>query len=135
MPVKLAEEFLATNPLNEPQYWSLFCWGQRFYRAGQFEQPAERLKRPSNFIPAARRFARITSIHPTATGDDEMATGATGRCPRLLSKTLPAVEAELQSPKSVEQPGNTRTAASRGEALIEPKKADEAVENKTPDRE
>ena len=102
LPVKRAEEFVANNSLGQPHVGPLLYWGRRSYRAGQYEQAAERLEEsiaayPSDPPPGydvinfQRLFLAMTKWQ----------LGQHDEARRLLAETRPAVDKELQSPSTV----------------------------------
>ena len=108
--------------------------GAALYRAGQYEQAAQRLEESIAAYPSA----------PADTGFDTLnyqqlflamtkwQLGQRDEARRLLAETQSAVDKELQAPSTL---WNRRTSLEllrrEAEALIEPKEADEAVENES----
>jgi serine/threonine protein kinase len=137
VPIKLAEEVLATNPLNEASLGP-YLLGKALQRAGQYEQAAKQLEKAIELYPSGPplRTHKINSIK-LLLAMTKWQLGQQDAARELLSKTLPAVEAELQNPTTK---WNVRASIAllRGEAkaLIGPNEADEAVENENrPDNE
>jgi tetratricopeptide (TPR) repeat protein len=130
VPVKLAEEFLATNPLNEPSIGPNLL-GAALHRAGQFELAAKQLEKAIELYPSGPplRSHKINSIK-LRLAMTKWQLGQHDAARELLSKTLPDVEAELQNPISK---WNSRATLemmrAEAKALIGPKEEDEAVEN------
>jgi tetratricopeptide (TPR) repeat protein len=130
VPVKLVEEHLATNPRIDPSAGPNLL-GTALHRAGQFEQAAEQLENALELYPSGPPLANysINSLR-LRLAMTKWQLGQRDAARELLSKTLPAIEEEMQIPTCL---WNRRALLElwRGEAqaLIGPKEADEAVEN------
>jgi serine/threonine protein kinase/tetratricopeptide (TPR) repeat protein len=130
LPVKLGKEFLASSSKDD-RLFSLCQLGAAHFRAGQYEQAAERLEEfvatdpgdsspDTGWINYQRLFFAMTRWQ-LARKEDAL---------QLLAEALPAVEKELQSPSS----GWNRRATlellrNEAQALIGQKETDEAVEH------
>jgi tetratricopeptide (TPR) repeat protein len=100
LPVRLGKEFLAGSTAKDRRF-ALCQLGAAHYRAGQYEQAAERLlegiaanppdsSRDEKSINYCRLFLAMT----------QWQIGGQDEARRLLAETLPAIEKELQSPAS-----------------------------------
>jgi tetratricopeptide (TPR) repeat protein len=129
LPLKYAEENIATNPFDAP-YLNLAVLGGVQYRAGQYERAASNLK---------KSIAEYPSHPPTGVGMvlfpklllamTKWQLGQRDEARRLLAETQPAINESLQTPSTYFQRRVTLEILRReAEALIEPKEEDEAVE-------
>jgi tetratricopeptide (TPR) repeat protein len=134
VPVKLAEEFLATNPLNDASLGP-FLLGKALRRAGQYKQAAIQLEKAIELYPSGPppRTTKINAVK-LQLAMTKWQLGQRDAARELLSKTLPAVEAKLQNPTTewIDR-ASIELVCGEAIALIEPKKANEAVENVKPD--
>jgi tetratricopeptide (TPR) repeat protein len=135
VPIKLAEEFLAANPLNDPSFGP-YLLGAALHRAGQFDEAAKQLEKAIELYPSGPplRTHKISSKR-LLLAMSKWKLGQRDAARELLSKTLPAVEAERQNPTSK---WNSRATLEllRDEATALIEQGDEAVENKPrPDNE
>ncbi len=133
VPVKLAEEYLATNPLNEPSRRP-YLLGTALHRAGQFEQAAKQLENALELYPSGPPLrSHSINLLKLRLAMTQWQLGQRDAARELLSKTLPAIEEEMQTPTCL---WITRAMLEllRAEAvaLIGPKKAEGAVENDHP---
>jgi serine/threonine protein kinase len=135
LPVMLGKEFLASSSTNERRF-GLCQLGAAHYRAGQYEQAAERLEEV--FAAKPRDSSRVNDPVNYCRLFLAMTQWQLGRqeeSRRLLTQTLPAVEEESQSPSShwVRRVA-LELLRSEAEALIGPTATTEAVEdeNHTP---
>jgi serine/threonine protein kinase len=130
VPVKLVEAHLAKNPRIEPHAGPNLL-GTALSRAGHFEQAAKQLEDALELYPSRPPLAAysINSLR-LRLAMTKWQLGQRDAARELLSKTLPAIEEEMQIPTCL---WNRRALLElwRGEAqaLIGPKEADEAVEN------
>jgi tetratricopeptide (TPR) repeat protein len=130
VPLKLVEEYLAKNPRIEPSAGPNLL-GTALYRAGHFEQAAKQLEDARELYPSGPPLAAysINSLH-LRLAMTKWQLGQRDAARELLSKTLPAIEEEMQTCL-----WNRRALLEllRGEAqaLIGPKEADEAVESES----
>jgi ATP/maltotriose-dependent transcriptional regulator MalT len=130
LPVKLGEEFVADNTLGEPHF-RLYVLGAALYRAGQYEQAAQRLEESiAAFLRGSVPASDSKSYHQLFLAMTQWRLGQEDKARRLLAETLPDVDKELQSPASTwYRRATLEILRSEAEALIVPKEADEAVEN------
>jgi tetratricopeptide (TPR) repeat protein len=133
LPVKLGEEFVKNSTsIGEPHY-GLYILGAAHYRAGQYEQAAQRLEEsiavyPSNPVPGHDTM----NYHRLLLAMTQWQLGEQDEARRLLAETLPEVQKELNAPASSwNRRATLEILRHEAETLIEPKQADEAVENKT----
>jgi hypothetical protein len=107
--------------------------GTALYRAGQFDEAAKQLEDALERYPIGPPLANysINSLR-LRLAMTKWQRGQRDAARELLSKTLPAIEEEMQTPTCL---WNRRALLElwRGEsqALIGPKEADEAVENES----
>jgi serine/threonine protein kinase/tetratricopeptide (TPR) repeat protein len=135
LPVKLAEQIVANNSIKDSHY-ELFLLGAANYRAGQYEQAAQRLEQsiatpPSDSATTSLSYPRLfLTLTKWRQGHQDEAR-------KLLAETLPAVDKERQLPSTDwNRRATLELLRDEATALIEPKKANEAVENKPrPDNE
>jgi TolA-binding protein len=133
LPVKHAEKLVADIPPNK-RHFGLYVFGAALYRAGQYKQAAERLEESVAAFPSGSAPATDSISYPRLfLAMTQWRLGQKDEARRLLAETLPAVDKELQSPASV---WNRRAALEvlrrEAEALIEPKKTDQAPINDNP---
>jgi tetratricopeptide (TPR) repeat protein len=100
LPVKRAEEFVAINRLNQ-RHFALQTLGAALYRAGRYEEAAERLKESlaayRGEIPRGYDTINYTRLLLAMT---KWQQGKHDEARRLLSETLPAVDVEIQNPST-----------------------------------
>jgi tetratricopeptide (TPR) repeat protein len=135
--VRRAEEYLAKTPQSE-SHVSLYLLGAAHYRAAQYNQAAQRLQEsiaayPSDPAPGYDTIyyqQLLLAITKWQLGERDAAR-------RLFAETQRAVDKELQAPSSDwNRRATLELLRAEAGALIEPKKANEAVENKNrPDKE
>ena len=134
LPVKHAEGFAANNSLGQPHVGP-FCSGRRSIgpantNGRQTTRSIHRSvpQRPApgwDIINFQRLFLAMTKWQ----------LGQKDEARRLLAKTLPDVDKDLQSPsRGWNQRAELEVLRREAETLIEPKEADEAVENKSSHR-
>jgi tetratricopeptide (TPR) repeat protein len=130
VPVKLVEEHLATNPRIDPSAGPNLL-GTALHRAGQLQLAAEQLENALELYPSGPPLANysINSLR-LRLAMTKWQLGQRDAARELLSKTLPAIEEEMQTPTCL---WNRRALLelwrSEAKALIGPKEADKAVEN------
>ena len=130
LPVKHAEEVAANNSLGQRDF-ILFDLGAALYRDRQYKRAADELEAsieayPSDPVPGydpisfQRLFLAMTKWQ----------LGQKDEARQLLEKTLPDVDKELQSPsRGWNQRAALEVIRREAQALIQPKEANEAVEN------
>jgi tetratricopeptide (TPR) repeat protein len=130
LPVQFGKEFVA-NDSYPNRHFGLYILGAAHYRAGQFDQAAQRLEESIAAYPSdqARNGFDTMNYQQLLLAMAQWQLDRKDQARELLVKTLPAVEKELQAPSSL---WNRRATLEllRGEAesLIGQMKADEAVE-------
>jgi tetratricopeptide (TPR) repeat protein len=131
--VKRAEEFAASNSLGY-RHIDLFQWGAAHLRAGDYNRAAQLLEQSIDAYPSdatlppgfatinwQRLFLAITKWRQ----------GQPDEARQLLAEAQAAIDEQLQPPSPrMEFRGVTEALRREAEELIEPKTADEAVENK-----
>jgi tetratricopeptide (TPR) repeat protein len=131
LPVRRAEDLAANNSLGQPHVGP-FCSGAALYRNGQYDRAAEQLAKsiaayPKHPVPGFDIINYSRLLLPMAKWN----LGQRDEARRLLAEALPAVDEQIQTPSTW---SHLRAIVEifRGEAvaLIEPKEADDAVENK-----
>jgi tetratricopeptide (TPR) repeat protein len=135
LPIKRAEKLAANNSLGQSHLGS--CWlGAALYRNCQYEQAAEQLEKsiaayPKDPVPGYDNINYLRLLLPMA----KWKQGLRDEARRLLAEALPAVDEEIHSP-STKAHRRAILEIFRREAvdLIEPKEADEAVENVKPNK-
>jgi serine/threonine protein kinase len=133
LPVKLAEECVANNQLSEEPHYGTYMLGAAHYRAGQYEQAAERLEESIVVYPTNPAAGHDTmNYQQLLLAMTQWQLGEQDEARKLLAQTLPGVERELQSPSSAwNHRATLELLRAEAVALIEQKEADEAVENKS----
>jgi tetratricopeptide (TPR) repeat protein len=129
LPLKRAEEFAGKNSLTE-RHVRPFLLGAALYRAGQFEQAAQRLAESIAAYPTPHGFDTI-NYQRLFLAMTRWKQGERDEARRLLDESQAAIEEELAS--SLTQLNRRLTLEllrKEAEALIESSEADEAVENK-----
>lgn len=128
--VKLAEELVVTNSLTEPHF-GLQLLGAAHYRAGQYQQAAERLEQSIAVYSASAVPGRdTTNYQRLLLAMTKWQLGQRDEARKLLAETLPAVEKELQSPSSSwNRRATLEVLRAEAEALIKPKEADDSTNN------
>jgi serine/threonine protein kinase len=132
LPIKLGEQVVTNNSLGE-RHFALYILGAAHYRAGQYEQAAERLQESIAAFPSRREpVTDSMNYHRLFLAMTQWQLGQKDKARRILAETLPGVDAELASPSS----GWNRRATlellrAEAEALIEREEADYSVENKS----
>jgi serine/threonine protein kinase len=137
LPVKLAEELVADKTFVEPHF-ALYMLGAAHYRAGQYEQAAQRLGEAISAFPAGSSPVTHSISYPRLLlAMAKWKLGQTDEARQLLAETLPEVDRELKSPASSwNRRATLEVLRNEAEGLIETEKANEAVENKNrPDNE
>jgi hypothetical protein len=130
VPLKLVEEHLATNPRIDPSAGPNLL-GTALHRASQFDEATKQLEDALELYPSGPPLANysVNSLR-LRLAMTKWQFGQRDAARELLSKTLPAIEEEMQTATCQ---WNRRALLElwRGEAqaLIGPKEADEAVEN------
>ena len=130
--VKRAEEFVAENSRSEPHF-CLYVLGAALYRAGDYERAAQRLEESIDVYPSSPETGFDTiNYQQLLLAMAKWQLGKHDEARRSLVEIQSAVEKELQAP-STTWVRRTSLELLRGEAeaLIEPKEADEAVENES----
>jgi serine/threonine protein kinase/tetratricopeptide (TPR) repeat protein len=131
--VKRAEEFASDNSLAQ-RHFGLYVLGAALYRAGQYEQAAQRLKEsiidyPSDPLP---NWNTINYQH-LLLAMTKWQLGQKAAARQLLAETQPAIDKELKAPSSRWMRRATLELLRReAEALIGPKKADEGPNKDDP---
>jgi tetratricopeptide (TPR) repeat protein len=128
--VKRAEDY-HDNCAQIDHHFRLYVLGAAYYRAGQYDQAAQRLEESIAAFPT--RTSPVTdslNYHKLFLAMTQWHLGAADEARRLLEETLPEVDKELKSPAS----GWNRRATlellrGEAEALIQDKEAKEIVEN------
>jgi serine/threonine protein kinase len=129
VPIKLAEEVFATNPLNDASVGP-YSLGIAYYRAGQFEQAAKQLENAIDLYPSDPPLGThsINSLH-LLLAMTKWQLGQQDAARELLSESLPAVEEERQNPTSVwNRRATLELLHGEAKALIGPTETNEAVE-------
>jgi len=134
VPVKLAEECVAKNLLGVDPYYGVYMLGAAHYRAGQYEQAANRLKEGVANYPAEPVPGHDTmNYQQLFLAMTQWQLDQKDEARQLLAKTLPAVEKELQAPSSSwNRRATLEVLRAEAEVLIRPKVANEAVDVKPP---
>jgi serine/threonine protein kinase len=129
--VKRAEEFVAHNSLGQPQF-GLNYLGAALYRSGRFERAAQILEESIAAYPGDPPPGfDIINIQRLLLAMTKWRLGKHDEASQLLAETLPAIEKELQSPSSAwNRLATLELLSAEANALIGPKDANEAVENK-----
>jgi tetratricopeptide (TPR) repeat protein len=129
--VKRAEEFVAGNSLGQPQF-GLNYLGAALYRSGQYERAAQVFAESISAYPADPRPGfDIINIQRLLLAMTKWQLGNHDEARQLLAETLPAVAEELNDPsKAWNRRATLEVLRAEAKALIGPKEADEAVENK-----
>jgi non-specific serine/threonine protein kinase/serine/threonine-protein kinase len=131
--VKRAEEFAADKSLNQSSHYGPSMLGAALFRAGRYQEAAERLEQSIAEYPAlpphgfdSLNYQRLLfAMTKWKLGEHHEAR-------RLLAEALPAVEKELEDSSTLWVRRSTlEVLRGEAEALIEPKEVDEAVENET----
>jgi serine/threonine protein kinase/tetratricopeptide (TPR) repeat protein len=132
LPVKLGEKLVASIPLNE-RHFGLYVWGAALYRAGQYEQAAQRLEESIAAYPSGpERGVDTINYQQLLLAMVQWQLGQKDAARRLLAETLPAIDKELDSPStSWNRRATLEILRREAETLIEPEEAHEAVENET----
>ena len=130
LPVKRAEEFAANNSLGQPHVGP-FCLGRALYRDGQYERAAEQLEAsitayPTNPVPGYD----LINFQQLFLAMTQWQLGREDEARRLLEKTLPDVDMDLQSPvDGWNERAVLEVLRREAEALIGQNKEDEAPNN------
>jgi hypothetical protein len=131
--VSRAEQYVASAPPDYRQL-TLTLSGAALYRAGQYEQAAEQFEEAgvayrSNEAPS---FISMIDYQRLFLAMTKWQLGQRDAARRLLAEMQTIVDKELKSPSITWNRRATLEVLRReAEALIEPKEADEAVENKS----
>jgi tetratricopeptide (TPR) repeat protein len=127
--VTRAEDYYA-NSTEVDQHFRLYVLGAAHFRAGQYQQAAQRLEESIAAFPARTSPATDSlNYHKLFLAMTHWHLGAADEARRLLVETLPEVDKELKSPAS----GWNRRAtlellSAEAKALIGQEEAEEAVE-------
>jgi serine/threonine protein kinase len=129
--VKQAEEFAANNSMHAP-YVDLSVLGAAHYRAGHFEQAAQCFEQSIAQHPSDPPPTHGTVLWPQLfLAMTKWQLGKHDDAHRLLSEIQPLIDKWLETPSNNWQfRVYTEVLRREAEALIEPKEADEAAENK-----
>jgi tetratricopeptide (TPR) repeat protein len=131
--VKRAEEYAAHNSLGLPHI-ELFQWGAAHLRAGQYDHAAELLEKSIDVYPSdppPPPGAMSINYQRLLLAMTKWRQGQHDEARRLLAEAQAATDDELKPPSLLFELQMTTEALRReAEELIEPKEADEAVENK-----
>jgi hypothetical protein len=122
---------VANNSLGQ-RHTVLYASGIALYRDGQYQQAAERLEESLVAYPdAPAPGSDIINWQRLYLAMTKWKLGQQDKARRLLAETLPALDKQLQSPSCwwIYRLG-LEVLRREAVALIEPKEADEAVENK-----
>jgi tetratricopeptide (TPR) repeat protein len=132
VPLKQAEEFAVNNSFGA-RYLDLQVLGGMHYRAGQYERAARCLEESIAAFPSDPPQGYGTVLHPQLLlAMTKWRLGQQREARRLLAEIQPAIDQWLQSPPSYwNRPAILEVLRDEAEALIGPKEADEAVENKS----
>jgi serine/threonine protein kinase len=138
--IKQAEELLAKHSANGYSGTRFVRWGDLavigglLYRAGQYEQAAQRLEESLAAYPEdALRDFRTALDKQLLLAMTKWQLGQRDEARRLLAETLPAIDKWLQKPINTWMRRATIELIRReAVALIEQKEANEAVETKSP---
>jgi tetratricopeptide (TPR) repeat protein len=130
--VNRAEKFFTENPQHE-RHFNLYVLGAALYRAGDYKRAAQKLEESIDAYP---RFPESSSdtlnYQQLLLAMTKWQLGKRDEARLLLAETQPAVDKELQFPSTTWVRRTTlELFRDEADALIEPKEADEAVENKS----
>jgi tetratricopeptide (TPR) repeat protein len=131
--VTRAEAALVSIPKTY-RHFSLTVLGAALYRAGQYEQAAQRLEESNAVYHSAPPLPDydVTNHQRVLMAMTKWQLGQQGEARRLLAESQTAIENELHSPwTSWNRRASLQILRREAEALIEPNEADEAVENKS----
>jgi tetratricopeptide (TPR) repeat protein len=130
--VTRAEEFAKHNSLGYP-HGDLLLWGAAHYRAGHFERAAELLQESIDVYPSDPPpipGAAHINHHRLFLAMNRWRQGRRNEARQLLAEAQRGIDEELKPPSlPFEFRIPTEVLRREAEALIEPKEADEAVEN------
>jgi tetratricopeptide (TPR) repeat protein len=128
--VKRAEELAANNSLRQ-HHLALYGLGAALYRDGQYDRAADELKKSIAAYPTnPARGYEVINFQRLMLAMSQWQQGKKDEARRLLAETKPAVDQEIQSPSTYFSLKSTLELLRReAETLIEPKEANEAVEN------
>jgi tetratricopeptide (TPR) repeat protein len=128
--VKLAEQ-LVSDPSVGELHFRLYVLGATHYRSRQFDQAAQRLAESIAAFPSySAPVTDSKNYHRLFLAMTQWQLGQKGDARRLLTDTLPDITEELESPTSTwNRRATLEILRHEAEALIEPKEANEAVEN------
>jgi tetratricopeptide (TPR) repeat protein len=131
--VKQAEEFAARNSLQAP-YLDLAVLGSAHYRAGPYQEAAQCLEQSIAQYPSDPPPSHSTVLVPQLfLAMTKWQQGEHDDARRLLREIEPAIDKSLATPNLLWQRQLTKEQLRReAEALIQPKEAEEAVENGRP---
>jgi serine/threonine protein kinase len=137
--IKQAEELLAKHSANGYSGGSFVRWGDLatvgglLYRAGQYEQAAQRLEESLAAYPEdALRDFRTALDKKLLLAMAKWQLGRRDEARRLLAETLPALDKWLQKPINTwMRRAEIELIRREAEALIEPKEANESVDDKS----
>jgi serine/threonine protein kinase len=134
LPVKRAEEFAASNKLNQ-RHFPLMLLGAALYRAGKYEQAAECLEEsiaayPSESPPRGFDTINYQRLLLTMT---KWQQGQRDAARKLFAKTQSDIDTELQSPSIVfHRRATLELLRHEADALLGKAPIDEAKQNETP---
>jgi tetratricopeptide (TPR) repeat protein len=98
--VKRAEKLVASISLNE-RHFGLYVWGAALYRAGQYEQAAQRLEESIAAYPSGpERGDDTVNYQQLLLAMTQWQLGQRDTARQLLAETLPAIDKELDSPST-----------------------------------
>jgi hypothetical protein len=128
--VELGEKLVASKSLAEPHF-GFYLLGAAHYRAGQYAQAAQRLNESIAAFPTGSEAVRDSINYPRLfLAMTEWQRGHQKEAGHLLTKTLRAVEQELQSPSSDwNRRATLELLRDEAETLIGQKKAGRAGDN------